>query len=59
MVRELVASNELGHRDVGGGGRGGDGGERDGEEGERELHCEGDRSFKLKETNVGVRLLEI
>ena len=48
MVRELVASDELGHRDVGGGGRGGDGGERDGEEGERELHCEGDMLLKLE-----------
>ena len=59
MVRELVASDELGHRDVGGGGRGGNSSERDGEEGERELHGEGDMLFKLEETNVGVRLLEI
>ena len=48
MVRELVASNELWHRDVGSGGRGGDGGERDGEEGERELHCEGNMLLKLE-----------
>ena len=48
MVRELVASDELGHRDVGSGSRGGDGGERDGEEGERKLHCEGDMLFRLE-----------
>ena len=48
VVGELVASDELGHRDVGSGGRGGDGGERDGEEGGRELHCEGDMLFKLE-----------